>query len=280
MTVKEMRKYGLEVNGEAPSYRMPASLAFGPKIGAFYANLNKNFNPLVQDLWFNRSMNRMTGNMFSFSEGAFRKHAQVVKDQIASGAIDMPEAQATKITSQIDRLLQSPSITRNAVLTKAPTLVDWADGQHRVYAKSSGLTRTYGDKTPVNTNAKSLDENLHKTQDTPRGPTERSHNRDVMERVKQNLLDAGVPLTTADGQSNLWYSEQQLFKKAGALKKSSDSSDYLDAAVALAKRYGDDRPQDIAPDASKKAIRIIMPKKAKTSMPAHVRGRHGCLPPD
>jgi hypothetical protein len=98
--------------------------------------------------------------------------------------------------------------------------------------------------------------------------------RGVLPTEQKDLVGGGIKhgaMTKTFALINrlhLWYSEQQLFKKAGALKKASDSSDYLDAAVALAKRYADDRPQDSAPD---NAIRIVLPKKAKKSVPAHVQ---------
>jgi hypothetical protein len=124
MSVKDMRKAGLTINGESPDHVSEGSIALGPKIGAFYSALNKHFGNLVQDLWFARNMNRMTGTPFQFSESAFRKQAATVKDQIQSGAIDLPKEQSSKILSQIEKVQAAKSLDRAAVFKKAPDLVD------------------------------------------------------------------------------------------------------------------------------------------------------------
>jgi hypothetical protein len=61
-------------------------------------------------------------------------------------------------------------------------------------------------------------------------------------------------MTTADLQSSLWYSEQNLYKKVGALKAKSQNYDYLDAAAALVdqQKKSPGRPPPPAPKVPKK----------------------------
>ena len=84
--------------------------------------------------------------------------------------------------------------------------------------------------------AKNIDQDLSKISDGPGGVADRQNIRDVFARTQQNLRDAGVHLTNADAQALIWYREQQLFKKAGALQKGSENFDYLDAAHSLVQK--------------------------------------------
>jgi len=88
----------------------------------------------------------------------------------------------------------------------------------------------------VNYLAKNIDQDLSKISDGPGGVADRQNIRDVFARTQQNLRDAGVHLTNADAQALIWYREQQLFKKAGALQKGSENFDYLDAAHSLVQK--------------------------------------------
>jgi hypothetical protein len=247
-TVKEMEAAGLDIGQEDRNHPMQGSLTLGPKVGAFHAALNKHFEALVMDLWFNRTMNRMRGDMFAFEESPFRKQANTVKAQLESGEISLPDAQRSKILSEIDKLQATKKLTRQNIPKIAPTLLDWADKTHEAYRKTPTLNpdgtvnpkgpKTYGTqaKTEVNKNAKNLDSGLHLLQDLPRNIPERQQYRDIVNRSLKELSDAGIKMTVADSQSVMWYSEQALFDKGGALGAKSDTSDYLDAAFALVKQ--------------------------------------------
>lgn len=247
-TVKEMREAGLPIGKEDANHSMQGSLYLGPKVGAFHAALNKHFENLVMDLWFNRTMNRMKGDMFAFDESPFRKQANTVKDQINSGELSLPDTQRNKMLSEIDKINNTKKLTRQNLPKMAPNLLDWASQTHEVYRKTPTLKpdgtvdpdgpKTYGNqaKTPINQNAKNLDIGLHLLQDLPRDIPERQQYRDIIKRSLKELEASGIHMTVADAQSILWYSEQSLFDKGGALGAKSDTSDYLDAAYALVKQ--------------------------------------------
>jgi hypothetical protein len=246
LTVKEMRDLGLTINGEAPTFKMEGSLALGPKIGAFFSNLNGHFNNLVMDLWHSRAMNRMTGDMFQFSNTAFKKQAEIVRSQIKSGEINdehvpVSDERAGKMLDEIDKVQATPDdkLTRKEAMKLAPTLMDWAKDRRQYYSKTPDPDTgkgTFGEKTALNMNAKNMDYGLHKTQDAPRTIPERGFYRDIVNRVQKNLKDAGIHMDVADIQAQIWYSIQRLFQKGGALSSSSDANDYLDAAYSLVKQ--------------------------------------------
>jgi hypothetical protein len=72
MTVGELKKQypGLDVGGELTHHVVNGAMMLGAKIGAFFSNLNGDFDPTTMDLWFSRNMNLMAGNMFAFSDEA------------------------------------------------------------------------------------------------------------------------------------------------------------------------------------------------------------------
>src|SRR5215469_6213008 len=74
MTVGQLKKNypGLDVGGELAHHTVNGAMMLGAKIGAFFSNLNGDFEPTTMDLWFSRNMNLMAGNMFKFSDEAAR----------------------------------------------------------------------------------------------------------------------------------------------------------------------------------------------------------------
>jgi hypothetical protein len=88
------------------------------------------------DLWINRSMNRMTGNMFKFEESSFRGHAENVKQRQLAGDIDVPAAKSAKMLSEIDKIQAAKSLTGGSLDRMAPTLLDWAHEQHNLHEEA------------------------------------------------------------------------------------------------------------------------------------------------
>ncbi|MFN9960753.1 MAG: hypothetical protein ACK55I_47330, partial [bacterium] len=61
---KELRDAGFEVGGELGDEMVTGSSIFGPKIGfGFYSNLSGNFEPVTMDMWFMRTIGRLTGKL-------------------------------------------------------------------------------------------------------------------------------------------------------------------------------------------------------------------------
>ena len=289
-TIKEMKKAGLDVGKEDASHSMQGSLYLGPKVGAFHAALNKHFENLVMDLWFNRSMNRMKGDMFKFDESPFRKQANMVKDQLNSGELNLPDAQKSKILSEVDKINNSKKVTRQNIPKMAPTLLDWASQTHEAYRKTPTMKpdgtidkngpQTYGiqAKTPINKNAKNLDSGLHLLQDLPRDIPERQQYRDIINKSLKQLDDSGIKMTVADAQSILWYSEQSLFDKGGALGSKSDTSDYLDAAYALVKQQ-QEHPGKPTPESKAEEKVQLKAAKAEASAASKIAKKKAKLGP-
>jgi hypothetical protein len=264
MTVRQMRDYGLDISGEAPDHPTYAALSLGPKIGQFYSALGKHFDALVMDMWFKRTMNRMTGGMFRFSPTAFKSQVGELGRSIRSGEVEMPDEQKAKILDEIDAIQNHEDMTRAQAIREMPELDSWAKNTDKEAARPAtdpdGTKRSYPveKRTPTTYLAKNIKENLHFTDDAPT-QAERPLYREIMEKVLKNLKSAGIDMHMADAQAVLWFVEQQLYKEAGAAKKGSHTSDYLDGAYALVKQQLEHpgKPAPAAPKVPK------LPKKKR-----------------
>jgi len=82
-TVREIEQtFGKPVSGEAKDEILPTAAMFGPKIGAFYTNLNGFYDWLVADRWFSQTHNRYSGNMVDDVERRALANASALKDAI------------------------------------------------------------------------------------------------------------------------------------------------------------------------------------------------------
>ncbi|HEX4715485.1 MAG TPA: hypothetical protein VH164_11210, partial [Ktedonobacteraceae bacterium] len=251
MTSRDLKaKYGLD-SGEKMDQVVNGAMGLGPKIGAFFSNLNGDFNPTTIDLWFSRNMNLMAGNMFGFSDEATRKdriekgqlvksHLSQLKDLLDSGKLsNVPPERAAKMAQELGSLQKVPQgkLDRPTAKALAPEIYGWAREQHKIYQKSYGSSqRGYHPdfKTPENVAAKKLDEGVTGLSDDPRTASERDHWRDIMARADSQLKAAKVHLTNADKQALLWFDIKDLFKMGGSPQKAK--ADYLDAAHRLVRK--------------------------------------------
>jgi hypothetical protein len=122
-------------------------------------------------------------------------------------------------------------LSRDRAVRLAPAIFDWAETEHKAWARTPGADRSsYAKeaKTPVNSLAKLMDENKRQLADDPDGPVQRTQWRQIFDGVKENLAKHGVNLENADAQAVLWAVEQKLFQPAGS--RNRGSYDYLDSA--------------------------------------------------
>jgi hypothetical protein len=249
MTSRELKQqYGLD-SGEKADHVVNGAMGLGPKIGAFFSNLNGDFDPTTIDLWFSRNMNMMAGNMFGFSDKATRQdrmekgevvksHLSELKDLLDSGMVSVPQERAAKMSEELGKLQAVPEgkLDRPTAKALAPEIYDWAREQHKIYQKSAGYERSYHPdlKTKDSVTAKKLDESVTGLSDDPRTTAEREHWRDIMARADKSLKGAKVHLTNADKQALLWFNIKDLFKMAGSPQR--PKADYLDAAHRLVRK--------------------------------------------
>ena len=82
-TVAELNKWlekhlkGTEIGGENVDTIVFGSAVFGPKIGqGFYTNLRGDFSPVTMDMWFMRTIGRLSGDLMKYDEDLFKKQTE------------------------------------------------------------------------------------------------------------------------------------------------------------------------------------------------------------
>jgi hypothetical protein len=238
ITVKEMNAKLSELGEDTDNSYLAntvvpaAAVYFGPKLGAFYANLSGSEGYLTMDLWWTRSINRMRGLL-------------------------MPKATEASINKFRD-MMDRPSATREEVVSATIPFRD----KYEEYGFNTELEHLAGSKEP-RTNVKKpawfkkaeekagdafeqllFDHNIEKMANTiyknefemleeaPFTATDRKFMYDAARKAQSLLQKEGIDLTLADIQAALWYYEKRLYQKLSGRK--ADDIGYEEAIIAQA----------------------------------------------
>jgi len=208
MPITELRKLAAEQGLEFKSayqvhIKMPlAAVMFGPKLGAFYANLMGAYGYLTMDRWWSRTFNRYRGTL-----------------------VQAPTQQGLK---RFKRMLRKPRMSDDEAIA--------ATVQYRKSYEAKGFKRGTEIEKAANTIYKMAFENL---EDTPFGAKDRTFMLDATGQAKDILRDEhGLDLSIADIQAILWYYEKKLYGELGSRQSAKIS--YEDAARIHAERRQDD----------------------------------------
>lgn len=197
LTVSELKKKAAALGVQfstsyQASVRLPlAALVFGPKLGAFYANLMGADGYLTMDRWWSRTFNRYRGSL-----------------------LQAPTAEGI---ARFRELLGEPGLSDDQVVAAT------------VGPRNSYAARNFKDGSEIekaaNTIYKAAFENL---EDQPFNATDRSFMLKVVEQARKALARRGVDISVADIQAVLWYYEKRLYGELGA-RQTADIS-YEEAA--------------------------------------------------
>lgn len=195
---RELRAMGKEVSGKLPAGAMmpQAAVEFGPKLGAFYANLMGTQGYLTMDMWWARTFNRMRGTLLTKpSEAGMKRVGEMVMKQ---------------------RGLKKPP-SRNQLLK----IVTQEAERYKAKGYKDGTELEKASNTIFKDAFVSLEE-------APLGASDRQFMIDTAKRTQQKLRERGHDLTIADIQALIWYYEKRLYGELGA--KQSDDISYEEAA--------------------------------------------------
>ena len=203
-TVSELRqiakKEGVDFKTDYQAHvKLPmAAVTFGPKLGAFYANLMGAHGYLTMDRWWSRTFNRYRGTLLQAptSEGLAR-----IKE--LNGHPEWSDDQAIAATIEPRKSYEAKNFKNGTELEKAS-----------------------------NTVYKAAFENL---EDAPFNATDRTFMLDAVGRAQQLLAAEGRKISVADIQAVLWYYEKRLYGELGA-RQSADVS-YEEAAQKVAAEH-------------------------------------------
>ena len=203
-TISELKKLAKANGGDLKSdyqahIKMPmAAVEFGPKLGAFYANLMGAHGYLTMDRWWSRSFNRYRGTLL---QAPTRQGLDRFKELLGNPALSDDEAIAATVEP------------RNAYEAKG-------------FKNGTELEKA------ANTIYKAAFENL---EDAPFNATDRTFMLDAVNKAQKSLSRKGYNLSVADIQAILWYYEKRLYGELGA-RQTADIS-YEEAAQRVVAGY-------------------------------------------
>jgi hypothetical protein len=244
ITVKEMnarlRERGEESDGSylANTVVPAAAVYFGPKLGAFYANLSGSEGYLTMDLWWTRSINRMRGLLMpKATEASIEKFRDMMdqpdasRDEVVAATIPLRNKyEEYGWNSELEHLVGAKEPAKKA--EKAA----WFKKAEKKAAESyDQLLFEHNMEKMANTIYKNEFEML---EEAPFTATDRKFMYDAGRKAQQILRNEGIDLTLADIQAALWYYEKRLYEKLSGRK--ADDIGYEEAIIAQA-REGDGR---------------------------------------
>ena len=201
----------LLIGYESPTAVVPAAAIFGPKLGAFFANLSGDFSQATMDRWFMRTMGRMTGTLLRLKE------VQPYRDTLRKA---LTEENVTALWGEIRpevKDLTDEDIDEIALRVFRGAWRDITDEDLRKAGNALGRV---------------LNGELR---DAPRGPKHRGWMRDRMEGVIEKR-----PLTMSAAQAGLWFGEKGVYRALGIKGERADY--YSDGARILYEKLRGELP--------------------------------------
>jgi len=213
-TVKEankgLKELGLPTMSKVPTdMRVPrASAVFGPKLGAFYANLSGQSGYLTMDLWWTRTINRYRGDVLPRIVGLKGDEWKKEKGEWVPKGV-----------ARFKHMIGRPDLTDKQALNY---ITEYAQRY---------MDKKFKDGTEAEAAANTLYKDIFlKLAEAPEGPSDRAFMIKVAEAAQAEVQRrTGQEYTIADIQAMIWYYEKRLYADMGA-KDSGDFS-YEEAAV-------------------------------------------------
>lgn len=203
-TISELKKIAKANGGDMKSdyqahIKMPmAAIEFGPKLGAFYANLMGAHGYLTMDRWWSRTFNRYRGTLLT---APTRQGLDRFKELIGKPGISDDEAIAATVDYR--KSYEAKQFKSGTEIEKA-----------------------------ANTIWKAAFDAL---EDAPFNATDRTFMLGAVNKAQQMLAKKGYDLSVADIQAILWYYEKRLYGELGA-RQTADIS-YEEAAQRVVAGY-------------------------------------------
>jgi hypothetical protein len=269
-TVDEMRSAGFNVTGELGDEKVLGSSVFGPKIGfGFYSNLNGNFDPVTMDMWFMRTIGRLTGKLKSFKQELYDAQLEKFRNELDNSGgngvfanqFDQNEIDLAKVDDKAAEKLARKVKSAHEKDYKV-NRAGYDDGTR---AKSKLVAAS-------ETMIKSLDS----PKDAPANGTERRNLRDIVRQMVDIIEDKyGKRVPPASLQAVIWYPEQELYKAmgvklrvtsqnyAGAIEKILLGEGYAEGNLSAAAKLGSRTAQQLAKTAVSKGAKATGAKPVR-----------------
>ena len=252
-TVDEMRSAGFDIKGELKDEKVLGSSVFGPKIGfGFYSNLNGNFEPTTMDMWFMRTIGRLTGKLKDFDP-------ELYKEQLGKfrSALNVKGDNGVFANQFNDADVEAAKTDDDAAEALARKVKSAHERDYKV--NRSGYDNKTREKSKLVGAAESMVNSLDKPRDAPASGSERRNLRDVVRQMVDMVEKKyGKRVPPASLQAAIWYPEQELYKAlgvrlrvtsqsyAGAMEKILTKEGYNAGQLSTAAKSGSRTTQRLA----------------------------------
>jgi len=255
-TVEEMRGAGFNIAGELGDEKVLGSSVFGPKIGfGFYSNLNGNFDPVTMDMWFMRTIGRLTGKLRSFRQDLYDAQLEKFRSElntegsngVFANQFDQNEVELAKVDDKAAEALarKVKSAHERDYKTNRASFDDGTREKSKLVAVSETMIKS-----------------LDSPRDAPANGSERRNLRDIVRQMVDIVEEKyGKRVPPASLQAVIWYPEQELYKAmgvklrvtsqnyAGAIEKILKGEGYGESNLSAAAKLGSRTAQQLAKSA-------------------------------
>jgi hypothetical protein len=259
-TAGELKSMGYNVD-ELVDENVLGSSVFGPKIGfGFYSNLSGNFEPVTIDMWFMRTIGRLTGKLRAFDAEKFAGQIARFRASFALTGDNGLFASTRKAdgTQMFDPELVAQAATDDESAIALARLVSRAHEKDFKDNREAFDNQTR-EKSEMVLAADTMIQSLDKPKDAPGNGTERRNLRQIV-RKAVTLVEGvhGKRVPPAALQALIWYPEQELYKSfgvrlrvtsqdyAGAIRKILEKEGYSGRELSAAAESGSRRLQSLA----------------------------------
>jgi hypothetical protein len=255
-TVEELRSAGFNIAGELGDEKVLGSSVFGPKIGfGFYSNLNGNFDPVTMDMWFMRTIGRLTGKLKSFRQDLY--DAQLDKFR---AALDVDGSNGV-FANQFDQdEVELAKVDDKAAEALARKVKSAHERDYKI--NRAGFDDGTREKSKLVAVSETMIKSLDAPKDSPANGSERRNLRDVVRQMVDIVQEKyGKRVPPASLQAVIWYPEQELYKAmgvklrvtsqnyAGAIEKILKGEGYGESDLGAAAKLGSRTAQQLAKSA-------------------------------
>jgi hypothetical protein len=257
LTKRELESMGFKIGGESMDEKLLGSAVFGPKIGfGFYSNLTGNFEPVTMDMWFMRTIGRLSGTLPAFDPVLFPKQVAKLRAALAE-------------TGDSSRGVYASDFNRKEVVAARKTDAGAVALARKIYSLHNRQfikeRAAFDSGARIKTALVGASGSIIKSADKPTDAPGSGGQRQLLRSVVREMVDlvekqTGKRVPPAALQALIWYPEQELYKKLGVRLRVT-SQDYAGAAQSLLKKEGFDGKRISA--AAKSGPRPAQPVAAK-----------------
>ncbi len=209
-----------------------AAVYFGPKLGAFYANLSGSEGYLTMDLWWTRSINRMRGLLLpKATDASIEKLREMIgdpsmtrEDLVAATVPLRNKYEEFGFNTELEHLVKKKEPS-----TKGAKPAWFAQAKRVAGPAYDQLLYDHNLEKMANTIYKNEFEGL---EEAPFTANDRAFMYRAGRRAQNLLRSEGIDLTLADIQAALWYYEKRLYEKLSG--KKADDIGYEEAILSQA----------------------------------------------